>query len=151
MLKNGGGIGLKLRVKLGCTPRYTPMVLKWCLAGQLAGIDFGRARAARRAKKFPFSPGAINSLFLSCTLSTLGRGGVADELRSPTPSPSPPATYTAREQDAHAGARSVPGRPCRVPPGPAVPVGGAVLPGGPAASDRPASPWAVEGRGMAVP
>ena len=36
-------MSLKLWVKLGCSPRFTQMVPKWALAGQLAGTDFGNA------------------------------------------------------------------------------------------------------------
>ena len=49
---------LKVWVKQQCSLRYTKIVPKWHLAGQLPGTDFFNARAAQRAKMFRFLPGA---------------------------------------------------------------------------------------------
>ena len=52
-------VSLKLWVKLRCSPRYTQIVPKWHLDGQLAGTDFFNTRAWHNAqKKFPSLPGA---------------------------------------------------------------------------------------------
>ena len=42
---------LKLWVKLGCSPRYTQIVPKWHLDGQLARTDFSNTQARRNAQK----------------------------------------------------------------------------------------------------
>ena len=41
----------KLWVQPGCSPRYTQIVPKWHLAGQLAGTDFFNTRSRRDAHK----------------------------------------------------------------------------------------------------
>ena len=45
---------LKFSVKLGCSPRYTPIVPKWNLAGQLAETDFFNTCVRRNVQKFSF-------------------------------------------------------------------------------------------------
>ena len=47
-----------------CSLRYTQIVPKWHLDGQLAGTDFFNTRGRRDAhKKFPFLPGANSDGF----------------------------------------------------------------------------------------
>ena len=49
-------VHLKLWVKLGCSPRYTQMVPKWHLSGQLVGSDFFTMRMQHDTQKmFLFS------------------------------------------------------------------------------------------------
>ena len=80
-------VHLKVWVKLGCSPRCTKIVPKWHFAGQLAGTDFfnARARGARRAKMFRFSPAANHFTLIVLYLVLTGSGT---------------SMYTARKRDA---------------------------------------------------
>ena len=53
----GGEVGVKLWVKLGCSQRYDPNGAKWPWAGQLVVTDFVATCAARCAKALPSSAG----------------------------------------------------------------------------------------------
>ena len=78
----GGKAHLKLWVKLGCSPRYTQMVPKWHLAGQLAGTDAFNTRArcnSQTSFRFPWSEFGWIRLaenWVKSTLEFMGHAGV---------------------------------------------------------------------------